>query len=264
MAPPDPVAPFYFGEARLYGCLHEAAGVQRGVVICHPCGSEYIAIHRAARQLASRVARAGLPTLRFDYSGTGDSAGDLQDVGLEGWTHEVGAAVDELRRRTSVPEVSLIGIRLGASLAYLAAAGRKDVDRLALWDPVLRGSDYLTELRKDHRRMLRVAHVRPRPLESGEEELLGFRLPAALRQDLERLDLEQAPVPAARRFLLFDSGASPDSWLAERLRATARAVETRAQQGEHPWRWEEDVARVHLPHAAVSTIAKWIATEDTR
>lgn len=259
--PPDPVVPFFFGEPRLYGCLHGAQAGRRGVVICYPFGSEYIAIHRAARQLASQIARAGLPTLRFDYSGTGDSAGDLEDARLGRWIQEVGAAADELKERMAIDRVSLVGIRLGAALAYLAAAWRSDVDRIALWDPVMRGRRYLREIRRDHRRMLRVAHVRPARSDRGEGEVLGFPFPERLHRDLETLDLEGAPVPGDARFLLIHSGPSRGSPIEASLRAAGRPVESRTEDRQNLWRWEEDAAKIRLPHRAVSTIARWVVEE---
>jgi len=38
-----------------------------------------MAVHRTYRHLADRLTARGLPTLRFDYDGTGDSAGESDD-----------------------------------------------------------------------------------------------------------------------------------------------------------------------------------------
>ena len=154
-AAPEAVEPFYFGEPRLFGCLHPAADTRgagpdaptrTGVVFCHPLGHEYVTLHRAARILASRLARSGLPTLRFDYSGTGDSAGGLEEARLQNWVDDADAAADALRSRTGVERICLVGARLGATLALRAAARRADVESLALWDPVVWGRDYLRQL----------------------------------------------------------------------------------------------------------------------
>ena len=150
--PPGIVEPFYFGEASsLYGCLHPGSRSDRGVIVCYPIGHEYITFHRAARQIATQTSRAGLPTLRFDYSGTGDSAGSLGKARLDDWISDVQQAMDELRARTGVEKLSLIGVRLGAALALLASQDRDDIESLALWDPIIWGRGYLRELTQDTR-----------------------------------------------------------------------------------------------------------------
>src|SRR5689334_4600346 len=67
------VAPQFFGteERALAGTLHFPTSAQRdaGVVLCNPFGIELLASRRAYRHLADRLARAGIPTLRFDYDG---------------------------------------------------------------------------------------------------------------------------------------------------------------------------------------------------
>ncbi len=44
-------------------------------MLCAPIGSEYTRSHRSLRHLADRFARAGIPAVRFDYHGTGNSPG---------------------------------------------------------------------------------------------------------------------------------------------------------------------------------------------
>ena len=75
--------PLYFGnEARpLFGWLHLPAHppASIGLVICNAFGHEALCSHRSVRHFAERAARQGIPTLRFDYDGTGDSAGTGND-----------------------------------------------------------------------------------------------------------------------------------------------------------------------------------------
>src|SRR5260221_14037074 len=83
--------------------------------------------------------------LRCDSTlGTGDSA-DIQPEAdqLELWTADVTAAVGELRQRTGVPQVCLLGLRLGATLATLAARRTEAVTSLVLIAPVIIGRPYL-------------------------------------------------------------------------------------------------------------------------
>lgn len=260
-APAAAVEPFYFGDPPLFGCLHPGGHPRRGVVFCHPFGHEYITLHRAARLLAAQISRTGLPTLRFDYSGTGDSAGQLGDARLEHWVDEIGRATDVLRARTGVERVSLVGVRLGAALALLAAAERDDVESLALWDPVVWGRTYLRQQERDHRRMLRVAHVTPGPRDKTVIERLGFRLGPGLEDDLRHLELDAVEPPPTARVLLLESLQAASAPLGARLRATGCNVTTRLDAVPHMWRWSEDITRVQLPHSHIRTLAAWIAEE---
>jgi len=113
-------------------------------VLCRPIGLEALSSCRAYRCLAEQLACAGLVTLRFDYTGTGDSAGDTADeVTIATWLSDITAAVDFVRQ-TGVSCVGLIGLRLGAMLAVKAATGN-DIETLVLWDPCETGRGFLRE-----------------------------------------------------------------------------------------------------------------------
>jgi len=141
--------PFNFGpdDRRLFA-IHSprpaAAAPKIGVVLCNAFGREAIRAHRLYRVLADRLSRGGCDVLRFDYFGTGDSAGDDLDADLEGWGTDLHAAHRELVKRAGVSKVVWLGMRIGASVA--AAAARDEpagLARLILWDPILDGRDYL-------------------------------------------------------------------------------------------------------------------------
>src|SRR5947209_7243554 len=90
--PTDPVpragtvrrTPFYFesqGQS-LFAWLHcpeQALHASHGVVLCPPIGHEQVHAHRSLRHLADALAEMGFAVLRFDYHGTGDSAGSDED-----------------------------------------------------------------------------------------------------------------------------------------------------------------------------------------
>src|SRR5436190_15993217 len=82
---------FYLSSRQepLFAWLHTARNsnhVDHGVVICSPIGYEQIHSHRSVRCLADAIAVKGIPTLRFDWHGTGDSAGSDADASrCEAW-----------------------------------------------------------------------------------------------------------------------------------------------------------------------------------
>src|SRR3954451_13983708 len=76
------MTPLFFGSRarRLFGIYEpgrSGSRVPRAAVLCHPWGQEYIRAHRSMRRLANMLSATGRDTLRFDYFGTGDSAGDM-------------------------------------------------------------------------------------------------------------------------------------------------------------------------------------------
>ena len=145
--------PIYFdsGDDKLFGWLHQPLGgaiAKLGFVICKPFGYEVMCSHTSLRAFADAAAELGVPALRFDYCGTGDSTDiDPQTDQLEAWTKDVLAAIAELQRRTGVERVCLFGLRLGALLAVRAASQAKSVSSLVLIAPVISGRRYIRELR---------------------------------------------------------------------------------------------------------------------
>jgi alpha/beta superfamily hydrolase len=114
---------------RLFGIFHpRTTATQSGaVLVCNPFGQEAIRAHRMFRVLAERLAQAGFDCLRFDYFGTGDSAGADEDGDLNGWVEDVRTAHGELQRRTQSSRLAWVGARLGGSIAVLCGARTRPV-----------------------------------------------------------------------------------------------------------------------------------------
>lgn len=203
--------PFIFGPTnhRLFGIFHEAQApvAGRSVLLCSPFGQEAIRAQRIYRVLAERLAREGCDVLRFDFYGTGDSGGDDEAFDLEGAGRDLQLALDELHRRTGRARATVVGSRLGGSVAVLVAgplAGQ--LMRLVMWDPIVAGGDYLQTLRLKHVETLEddfEIHDAAwrRTLEqdpsSFTDEAIGFGISPALRAQVARLDPRRLPVPAA-------------------------------------------------------------------
>lgn len=142
--------PFFLGtsERRLFGIHTPAAsraGKPRAAVLCQPWGDEYIYAHRCMRQLAIRLSLCGFDTLRFDYFGAGDSAGEEGDTDAEGMRADVVTAIETLEDLAATDKVTLIGLRAGANIAAdvairfasgMAAGCQGTIEALILWDPL--------------------------------------------------------------------------------------------------------------------------------
>ena len=195
--------PIFFGRSpkSLFGVYHPPKAAQAratGIVLCYPFGQEYMRAHRAFRSMALLLTKAGFHVLRFDYYGTGDSSGETGDMSLQQWVEDAGEAADELRETAEIQRVAFVGLRLGAAVAALAAEKRDDVDQVVLWDPAVRGTDYLAEILEE--RTDSVGNSRSSGLADGTVGVMGFPITASLRSGLEQLDLMTvgAPVGSGR------------------------------------------------------------------
>lgn len=268
---------FHFGDADrpLLGVYHPPRGERvrdRAVLICPPAALEYIRSHWAMRQLASALARAGFPVLRFDYSGTGDSWGEFTDGSLRLWQADAAAAARELSDNAGMKKMVVVGLRLGAAVAALAFQNLA-CEQLILWDPVVRGSEYLATLRAlDRKRADKWNYPPPPPPppppETGVagEEILGFAFPRRLIEELEGLDLADAASPKRSVVLVLCSAANDraeelvERWSGPTPAATGR-FEYRCVPDRGGW---DDLAQVEQALLAPKLEAAVVAAIETR
>ena len=193
---------------RLFGVLHLPEGQvrERALLFCHPFAEEHKQGYRVFVELARRLASGGFPCLRFDYRGTGDSSGPFTDFSLAGAVRDIQAAAAYLVERSGCGRLGLIGLRLGASLAWRAVENGLEADRLVLWQPVLDGKlFYRLNIRRSLvRQMLtsgKAAGVREDD-DAATVDLDGYVASRELCEELQRLDLSGATLPAARLLVM--------------------------------------------------------------
>jgi pimeloyl-ACP methyl ester carboxylesterase len=263
----SPVKAFYFnsGGHNLFGWLHEPAdGIARdlGFIICNPFGQEADCAHLSMRAFADTAAAAGIPTLRFDYLGTGDSADiDPRANQLEVWSKDVVAAVDELKRVAGVERVCLLGVRLGAVLATMAAAQSRSVAGLALISPIIDGRRYVRELRVAQLAGLKSSEPPENPayktqeIRDGSMEVGGYLLSAATVAALTEVDLTRQEAQNLE-LLIIDGDTLP---VARRWAEALSVGNARAQYRTLPGLIE---MVMRSPHLAVTSAAMLIAVRD--
>lgn len=264
--PQPQMIPFNFGPAgrQLFGLYHTPDASQErefGVLVCNPWGQEYVRAHRAVLQLGTRLARQGFPVLRFDYFATGDSAGEDEEGSLQQWQADVRLAITELKRRARVESVYLAGLRLGATLAALAASGRYDVEGVVLWEPAVLGTEYLQDLTAWHEEkefyyLNQAQHLQDR------QELLGFALHPEFQNELRQvnlLDLKRKPAP---KVLVIESTASSDlarasvKQMCEHFQSLGADVDYRLIESFKMWVENPDKGLVPLP--ILETAVDWL------
>lgn len=227
--------PFYFGDSdrKLYGVFHHATKrrpAAPAVLLFNPFGEEAIRSNRIFRQLAERLARAGAPVLRFDYYGSGDSAGDCAELDFAGMVRDAVTAQEELEAMTRARRFAWIGFGLGGSIAMSAALeGDVRPAQLFVWDPVLRGADYLADLREAHIRFLSDALDAPAARVCRETpnapaalcEALGFQVSKSLHKQLVDYQFNAGAKIAREIYLIGAADDGPDEAAAQILRPAA-------------------------------------------
>ncbi|MCX5747431.1 MAG: alpha/beta hydrolase [Proteobacteria bacterium] len=186
------------------------------LVIVPPFGYEAVCAHRSLRHLAEDAAAKGMLAIRFDLDGTGDSANDdLQPARADAWLASITAACD-LARARGAERLVLVGVRLGAALACLAAEPRDDVAGVVAIAPTVSGKGYVRELK-----MLQGAlGLAPAPhgVIAGEviDEAIGFPITPETRLAIAAIDLAKPARRPAPAVLVLDRDDLPasDRWIA--------------------------------------------------
>ena len=219
--------------------------------------------HRALRQLAVRFSRAGFHVLRFDFRGCGDSAGDAAQANLEAWKRDIIAAVEELRDRSGVSRVAVVGLRLGATLALLAAGNRRDIAALALWEPVLNGRDYVAELASVAANWSTGNRIEAAALPAGICcDVMGFSLTERLAESLSSLSLDFGRRPAGKVLLLAEEpGSAECQRVLNALRELGVNAMDRRTPGARIWSDSGGVARALIPQEVLGSLVDWVASE---
>lgn len=247
----------WFGPTKrpLAGWFHAppSGRARAGVVICPPFAHEYDQAHFALRLVAEGLAERGLCVLRFDYDGTGDSAGSGEDPGrLDAWLRSIAEAM-ALIRGTGVEEVSLVGMRIGATLAARAAVTDGRVDQLVLWDPCLSGRGFLREQQATSMITLGTSGTRP----DGSVETPGLTYRPEVVRELRGLRLDTRPGPAARRVLVL---TRPDRESAQEVVAAlgSELVEHGPANGQAAL-MDVGPPFQKLPTESIERVATWVA-----
>lgn len=186
---------FASGNERLLGIHYhpQSNAIGKSVVFAHSIGHEYTRAYANLQTLATQLCRRGFDVLRFDYASTGNSSGACDTLTAEGMLGNLVDAIDYLRTRTGNHMTSIVGLRLGATVAsQLASVG---LEKLVLWDPVLSGADLLQLHERFHARELSGLTRYNMNRRSTIDQLCGHRMGPDKRNSLESLRLQHSDAP---------------------------------------------------------------------
>lgn len=211
--------PSFFGPAgeQLLGVHHPARGASKnaGVVLCPPAPQETARSHWAFRKLAELLGKNGFDVLRFDYRGTGDSNGELDQTTPAMWVEDIKRATKELRDLTGLRKISAVGFRFGALLLAKAASEGLSLDSLVLWEPVVSAANWVAQLRLIERQLYRDLS---RPPKEDPAIVLGFVMSDALRRSWEALELTDVPIWSPKTNIVASAESAHFTRLARHLK----------------------------------------------
>jgi pimeloyl-ACP methyl ester carboxylesterase len=150
----DPVAGFseefvqpVLGPGRTVGVLSRPLtdASHMAWVICHSFGIEQIHLGRLDVIVARALASAGFPVFRFHGQGYGDAEHGMDVVSLGSHLTETIDAVEFVHSKTGVDKIGVLGARFGGTVAALVA-DRLDLPSLVMWEPMVKGSQFMKEL----------------------------------------------------------------------------------------------------------------------
>lgn len=149
-------------------CLPDAGAAMRGIgAIALIAGVVHrVGPHRINVLLARRLAARGIPSLRFDLSGQGDSARIAGSAGhLESAIAEIRLAMDALGAATGVPRFALFGICSGGVHSFAVAQRDPRVAGAVLYDT------YIYRTVKSRLNRYRLKFAAQHPLASAAQAL---------------------------------------------------------------------------------------------
>jgi alpha-beta hydrolase superfamily lysophospholipase len=229
------------------------------VVLCPPLGYDAMLTHRTYRHLAERLSALGFHVLRFDYHGTGDSAGRQDEPGrFAAWMASIDAAIDHLGARTGIRRTCLFGVRTGALLAAAAANRREDVSTLVLWAPGQNGRSYVREFRAFNTAKQPPASTNG-TAEKKDEAVAGYFFSAETLDALSQVNLLSSEFGMVKRALVLGRDDVPGAEPRLVAHLTAKGV-----QAEHPTvagyaGMMRDAEFSTLPDAALGYMVDWMA-----
>jgi O-antigen/teichoic acid export membrane protein/pimeloyl-ACP methyl ester carboxylesterase len=175
------------------------------VLLLSPWGYDEMCVRKSYRILAERYAQRGIPSLRFDYPGTGDAIDSTDfSAGLAVWEDAVLKAAEELKTLSHVKRIVLVGQGIGATLAHRVAGRIGGVEAIAMLAPVLNGRSYLREVAFRAKFIYEDLGLNDAERDMTGVSVAGLRMPEEIAAEIKTINYSGPQVPAAAHYLIIE------------------------------------------------------------
>lgn len=237
----------------------QAAPRQAAVLMLSPWGFEEMCTRKFFRILSEHLAGQGVPSLRFDYPGTGDAPGGPEDaIEIGAWEDAVLAAADEVRTLSGRDRIILVGQGIGAMLAQRLAGRIPGVEAVALLAPILNGRAYLREVSLWSKVVDQGLGLREGQRDNDGVSIAGLKLPAAIADAIRKSNISSPSALAAERYLILERPVRiAETGFADGLRSLGAEVVLESFEG-----YDELVANPtiqKMPFEAIGKLIDWVA-----
>jgi pimeloyl-ACP methyl ester carboxylesterase len=174
------------------------------------------------------------------------------------WLANIRDAKAWMEQHVGCVQISLVGLRLGASLA-VQIANEQAISNLVLWSPVVKGRMYVREMKA----LGLTAEVKPQPLPEAPEDIeaAGFIFTKETADALSQLDLLQSHPQCQRVLIMTRDDLVEDRRLFEHLATRVISVEQVVQPGYADMMAEPHLTKV--PAQAIACTVDWLLARDT-
>lgn len=199
--------PFYIEMGKdvlLAWCHLPEHPTDHAVLICPPVGHEFVNSYRGLRHLADGFAEKGVTTFRVEYQGVGDSSGlDTDPDRIQKWLESIERTVTFIKEKCEIKKVSLLGLRIGATLASMIS-NKIEIENLMCWVPVVEGKRYIREMLA----LQKTGENADLDVDSTTLEGGGFLITRETMNELLSLSLTKI-IPNAKHVFLFNTDDLP-------------------------------------------------------
>jgi alpha/beta superfamily hydrolase len=238
----------------------------RAVLVCPTVHAGGLMNYRREVNLGRQLARRGFVAVRPQYYGSANSLGDDSELTLDTMVRDARAAVELVGAECSNGLSSIVGVRLGALVAAALHEWR-DLP-LALWEPVVKGSDYFREaFRAELMRRMRQkgeddrltrSDLEERLRSEGSVEIVGELIHRSFHESVHDRSLLPLPGADGREVLLVGFGGSGGrSRLKEELVAAGSRVVQASSEVNETWWFQDEDTDPEVDAATASTVS-WI------
>ena len=170
------------------------------VIFVAPFAEEMNKSRRMFAKLAQQLAEENKLAILFDFSGTGDSSGDLNQSSLDDWCNELIAITQHMSVNHPGLPFHFVALRTGALILGDALPKmHHQIGSVTLWQPVLKGSLFLKQFfrlrtaksmmqgdKESHADLLALLE------QHGEIEIAGYPISKVLSQQISDAALNQS------------------------------------------------------------------------